>query len=113
MPRRLRLPVTIVAALAVAEAAVIVFRPRDQLEPVDVAPQRYFSTDVLDGELLRLLVDAADLAVGERLGESGGGERERHRGEEHLRCFIIGTYFSTILMLPTIPASKCPATRQP
>ena len=28
-------------------------------------------------------------------------------------CFIIRTYFATILMLPTIPASKCPATRQP
>jgi STE24 endopeptidase len=48
VPRRLRLPVTIVAALAVAEAAVIVFRPRDQLEPVDVAPQRYFSTEFIE-----------------------------------------------------------------
>ena len=48
MPRRLRLPVTIVAALAVAEAAVIVFRPRDELTPVDVAPQRYFSTEFID-----------------------------------------------------------------
>jgi STE24 endopeptidase len=46
--RRLRLPVTIVAALAVAEAAVILFRPRDRLEPVDVAPQRYFSTEFID-----------------------------------------------------------------
>jgi STE24 endopeptidase len=45
--RRLRLPVTIVAALAVAEAAVIVFRPRERLEPVDVAPQRYFSTEFI------------------------------------------------------------------
>ncbi|HET9737688.1 MAG TPA: M48 family metallopeptidase [Solirubrobacteraceae bacterium] len=48
MPRRLRLPVTIVAALAVAEAAVILFRPRDALEPIDVAPQRYFSTEFVD-----------------------------------------------------------------
>ncbi len=48
MPRRLRLPVTIVAALAVAEAAVILFRPRDALEPVEVAPQRYFSADFIE-----------------------------------------------------------------
>jgi STE24 endopeptidase len=46
--KRLRLPVTIVAALAVAEVAVILFRPRDRLEPVDVAPQRYFSADFID-----------------------------------------------------------------
>ncbi|MGZ8648352.1 MAG: M48 family metallopeptidase [Solirubrobacteraceae bacterium] len=48
MPRRLRLPVTIVAALAVAEAAVFLFRPRDGLEPVEVAPQRYFSADFIE-----------------------------------------------------------------
>jgi STE24 endopeptidase len=41
---RLRLPVTIVAALVVAEAAVFLMRPRDRLVPVDVAPQTYFST---------------------------------------------------------------------
>ena len=41
--KRLRLPITVVAALAVAEAAVILMRPRDTLEPVDVAAQTYFS----------------------------------------------------------------------
>jgi STE24 endopeptidase len=41
--KRLRLPVTIVAALVVAEAAVILLRPRDRLTPVDVAAQSYFS----------------------------------------------------------------------
>jgi STE24 endopeptidase len=41
--KRLRLPVTVVAALAVAEAAVFLLRPRDRLEPVDVAAQTYFS----------------------------------------------------------------------
>jgi STE24 endopeptidase len=40
---RLRLPVALVAALVVAEAAVLLMRPRDGLEPVDVAPQTYFS----------------------------------------------------------------------
>ena len=35
--KRLRLPVTVAAALAVAEAAVFLLRPRDGLEPVDVA----------------------------------------------------------------------------
>jgi Zn-dependent protease with chaperone function len=41
--KRLRLPVTVFAALAVAEAAVFLLRPRDRLEPVDVAAQTYFS----------------------------------------------------------------------
>jgi Zn-dependent protease with chaperone function len=41
--KRLRLPVTIVAALAVAEAAVFLMRPRDGVHPVDVAAQTYFS----------------------------------------------------------------------
>jgi STE24 endopeptidase len=45
---RLRLPVTIVAALVVAEAAVFLMRPRDRLAPVDVAPQTYFSTGFID-----------------------------------------------------------------
>jgi len=41
--KRLRLPVTIAAALAVAEAAVFLMRPRDRVEPIDVAAQTYFS----------------------------------------------------------------------
>jgi STE24 endopeptidase len=45
---RLRLPVAIVTVLVVAEAAVFLMRPRDRLEPVDVAPQTYFSTGELD-----------------------------------------------------------------
>ncbi|MGH2947137.1 MAG: M48 family metallopeptidase [Solirubrobacteraceae bacterium] len=40
---RLRLPVAVVAALVVAEAAVLLMRPRDRLEPVAVAPETYFS----------------------------------------------------------------------
>ena len=43
MPVRLRLPIAIVAALVIAEAAVLLMRPRDLLEPVDVAPRAYFS----------------------------------------------------------------------
>jgi STE24 endopeptidase len=41
--KRLRLPVTVIAALAVAEAAVILMRPRSNLGSVDLAPQTYFS----------------------------------------------------------------------
>src|SRR4051812_18622650 len=41
--KRLRLPVTVIAALAVAEAAVLLMRPRSNLGSVDVAPQTYFS----------------------------------------------------------------------
>ncbi|HWM12488.1 MAG TPA: M48 family metallopeptidase [Solirubrobacteraceae bacterium] len=48
MLKRLRLPVSIVAALVVAEAAVFLMRPRDGLEPVDAAPQTYFSTAFLE-----------------------------------------------------------------
>ena len=43
MPTRLRLPIAVVAALVIAEAAVLLMRPRDLLEPVDVAPRAYFS----------------------------------------------------------------------
>jgi STE24 endopeptidase len=43
VPKRLRLPITVAAALAVAEAAVFLMRPRDGVEPVDVAAQTYFS----------------------------------------------------------------------
>jgi STE24 endopeptidase len=45
---RLRLPVAVVTALVVAEAAVFLMRPRDRLEPVAVAPQRYFSAHELE-----------------------------------------------------------------
>jgi STE24 endopeptidase len=40
---RLRLPIAIVAALVVAEAAVLLMRPRGLVEPLDVAPRAYFS----------------------------------------------------------------------
>ncbi len=43
MPVRLRLPIAIVAALVVAEAAVLIMRPRGLIEPLDVAPRAYFS----------------------------------------------------------------------
>jgi len=43
VPKRLRLPITVAAALAVAEAAVFLMRPRDGVTPVDVAAQTYFS----------------------------------------------------------------------
>ena len=40
---RLRLPIAIVAALVVAEAAVLLMRPRGLVIPLDVAPRAYFS----------------------------------------------------------------------
>jgi STE24 endopeptidase len=43
VPTRLRLPIAIVAALVVAEAAVLLMRPRDRVQPLDVAPRAYFS----------------------------------------------------------------------
>ena len=46
--KRLRLPVSIVAALVVAEAAVLLMRPRGGVEPADAEPQTYFSTAFIE-----------------------------------------------------------------
>jgi STE24 endopeptidase len=46
--KRLRLPVSIVAALVVAEAAVFLMRPRDGVAPVDAAPETYFSAAFIE-----------------------------------------------------------------
>jgi STE24 endopeptidase len=43
VPKRLRLPLAVLAALAVAEAAVVIMRPRGMVEPLDVAARAYFS----------------------------------------------------------------------
>ena len=48
MPTRLRLPLAVVTALVVAEAAATLLRPRDRPVPVDVAPRDYFSAAQLD-----------------------------------------------------------------
>jgi len=45
---RLRLPVAVGGALLVAEAAVLLMRPRDELEPVGVAPQSYFTANQIE-----------------------------------------------------------------
>jgi STE24 endopeptidase len=46
--KRLRLPVSIVAALVVAEATVLIMRPRGGIEPVDAAPETYFSAALIE-----------------------------------------------------------------
>jgi STE24 endopeptidase len=46
--KRLRLPVSIVAALVVAEATVLLMRPRGGIEPVDAEPQTYFSAAFIE-----------------------------------------------------------------
>ena len=48
MLKRLRLPVSIVAALVVAEATVLIMRPRGGIEPVDAAPETYFSAAFIE-----------------------------------------------------------------
>ena len=48
MVKRLRLPVSIVAALVVAEATVLLMRPRGGIEPVDAEPQTYFSAAFIE-----------------------------------------------------------------
>jgi STE24 endopeptidase len=65
--KRLRLPVSIVAALVVAEAAVFLMRPRDGVSPVDAAPQTYFSAAFIeraeDFRTGQLLLYGARIAV--------------------------------------------------
>ena len=67
MVKRLRLPVSIVAALVVAEAAVFLMRPRDSVSAVDAAPQTYFSTAFIeraeDFRSGQLLLYGARLAI--------------------------------------------------
>src|SRR5204863_10200372 len=67
VPVRLRLPIAIVAALVVAEAAVLLMRPRGLLQPLDVAPRAYFSAEQIEkAEHFRdgqLLLYAAQTAV--------------------------------------------------
>jgi STE24 endopeptidase len=48
VPVRLRLPIAIVAALVIAEAAVLLMRPRGLVEPLDVAPRAYFSAPQIE-----------------------------------------------------------------
>jgi STE24 endopeptidase len=48
VPTRLRLPIAVVAALVVAEAAVLLMRPRDRIQPLDVGPRAYFSAAQLE-----------------------------------------------------------------
>ena len=48
MLKRLRLPVSIVAALVVAEAAVLIMRPRGGSDLVDAEPQTYFSAAFIE-----------------------------------------------------------------
>ena len=67
MVKRLRLPVSIVAALVVAEAAVFLMRPRDSVSAVDAAPQTYFSMAFIeraeDFRSGQLLLYGARLAI--------------------------------------------------
>ena len=64
MPTRLRLPIAVVAALVVAEAAVLLMRPRDRVQPVAVAPRAYFSAAQIEkGEAFEVRTDDRDLEV--------------------------------------------------
>ncbi|WP_147447639.1 M48 family metalloprotease [Solirubrobacter pauli] len=48
MPQRLRLPVAVVAAIVVAEAAVLLLRPKERYPVVEADPRAYFSRSELD-----------------------------------------------------------------
>ena len=47
MPQRLRLPAAVIAAIVVAEAAVLLLRPKERYPVVEVEPRAYFSTSEL------------------------------------------------------------------
>ncbi len=78
MPRRLRLPAALVSALVVAEAAVLLLRPKQRYPVVQVEPRDYFSAAELEratkfrtGQLwlygARTVVDLTVLAAAARL----------------------------------------------
>ena len=48
MPRRLRLPAVLATALIVAEAAVLLLRPKQRFEVVETEARAYFSSDELE-----------------------------------------------------------------
>jgi STE24 endopeptidase len=108
---RLRLPVAIVAALVVAEAAVFLFRPRDRLQPVDVTAQTYFSAaqleraeDFRSGQLLlyglRLAVEIGVLVYVVRRPPK---PLRRHFRRPIVAGAVTAAALSTLLTVVTLP----------
>jgi Zn-dependent protease with chaperone function len=113
VPRRLRLPVSIVAALVVAETAVILMRPRDGVAPVDAAPQTYFSTAFLEraedfrsGQLLlygvRVAIEIGLLVYVVRRPPARLGERF---GRPVLAGAVTAAALATAVTVVTLPVS--------
>jgi STE24 endopeptidase len=111
--KRLRLPVSIVAALVVAEAAVFLMRPRDGLTPVDVAPQTYFSTafieraeDFRSGQLLLYGVRLAlELGLLVYVVRRPPAVLKRHVRRPVLAGAIAGAGLSVAITVITLPAA--------
>jgi STE24 endopeptidase len=108
--KRLRLPVTVAAALVVAEAAVFLLRPRDRLEPVDVAAQTYFSPAYIErAEHFRsgqLLLYGASLAI--EIGLLALAVRRPPRilaRRPVLAGAVVGAGLSVALTVATLPVS--------
>ena len=75
VPRRLRLPAAIVTALVVAEAAVLLLRPKERYPVEQVEPRAYFSAAEL--ERATTLPHRAAVALRRADGARAGGARGR------------------------------------
>jgi STE24 endopeptidase len=113
VPRRLRLPAALVAALVVAEAAVLLLRPKERYPVEHAEPREYFSAADLEkavrfhsGQLrlfaARSAVDLAVLAAAVRYAPREG----RHPVAIGAATAVGMTVASTVATLPLRAASR-------
>ena len=118
MPQRLRLPAAIVTALVVAEAAVLLLRPKERYPVEQVEPREYFSAAELErganfrsGQLwlygARTALELAVLLAAVRLAPS---DRRRPVLTGAATAVAI-TLTSTVVALPVRAASRERAKR--
>jgi STE24 endopeptidase len=113
VPPRLRLPTAVVAALVVAEAAVLLLRPKERYPVVPTDPRAYFSAAELEravdfrtGQLwlygARTLVELGVLLAAVRLAPKGG----RHPVLTGAATAVAITLTATTAALPLRAASR-------
>jgi STE24 endopeptidase len=118
VPHRLRLPTAIVAALVVAEAAVLLLRPKERYPVVQVEPRAYFSAAELErattfrtGQLwlfgARTALELGVLVAAVRLAPNAG-RRPVLTGAATAAAI---TLTSTVIALPVRAASRERAKR--
>jgi STE24 endopeptidase len=113
VPPRLRLPTAVVAALVVAEAAVLLLRPKERYPVVPTEPRAYFSaaeleraTDFRSGQLwlfgVRTAVELGVLIVAVRLAPKAG----RRPVLTGAATAVAITLTATVAVLPLRAASR-------